>query len=80
MAVRGPTGVGAHVGQLGEHYVSGLGVSTRGRNDTPAAYGGPHDYAYVHPAVVGRLTAAALTYAFNGRRLGGRSFFPLRSS
>jgi hypothetical protein len=29
MAVRGPTGVGAHVGQLGEHYVRGPGVSTR---------------------------------------------------
>ena len=27
-----------------------------------------HDYAYVHPAVVGRLTAAVLTYVPNGRR------------
>ncbi|MGW7260242.1 hypothetical protein [Streptomyces sp. NPDC054834] len=39
-----------------------------------------HDYAYVQPAVVGRLTAAALTYAFNGRRLGGRSRFSLQES
>ncbi|AYG81283.1 hypothetical protein DWB77_03429 [Streptomyces hundungensis] len=31
MAVRGPTGVGAHVGQLGEHYVPGKSVSTLGR-------------------------------------------------
>ncbi|MGW2643250.1 hypothetical protein [Streptomyces sp. NPDC001348] len=30
------------------------------------------DYAYVQPAVVGRLTAAEFTYALNGRRLGGR--------
>jgi hypothetical protein len=29
MAVRGPTGVGAHVGQLGEHYVAAPGVSTQ---------------------------------------------------
>ncbi|WP_406443355.1 hypothetical protein OHB14_30755 [Streptomyces sp. NBC_01613] len=28
---------------------------------------------------MGRLTAAALTYAFNGRRLGGRSRFSLQS-
>ncbi|MFE0509368.1 hypothetical protein [Streptomyces sp. NPDC058964] len=38
------------------------------------------DDAYVHPAVVGRLTAAVLTYALNGRRLGGRSRFPLQGS
>ena len=29
MAARGPTGVGAHAGQPGEHYVAGKGVSTR---------------------------------------------------
>ena len=46
---------------------------------TPEAYCGAHDYAYVHPAVVGRLTAAVLTYAFNGRRLGGRSRISLQS-
>ncbi|QCN87343.1 hypothetical protein DDJ31_22290 [Streptomyces griseoviridis] len=43
------------------------------------AYSRPHDNAYVHPAVVGRLTAAVLTYALNGRRLGGRSRLSLRS-
>ncbi|MER5836572.1 hypothetical protein ABT116_38655 [Streptomyces sp. NPDC002130] len=31
----------------------------------------------MHPAVVGRLTAAALTYAHNGRRFGGRFRFSL---
>src|SRR6478609_11237840 len=31
MAVRGPTGVGAHVGQLGAHYGSVSGVSTPAR-------------------------------------------------
>ncbi|MER5213335.1 hypothetical protein ABT063_22835 [Streptomyces sp. NPDC002838] len=39
-----------------------------------------HDDAYVHPAVVGRLTAAVLTYALNGRLLGGRSCFSLQNS
>ncbi|WP_159053164.1 hypothetical protein [Streptomyces regalis] len=34
----------------------------------------------MHPAVVGRLTAAVLTYALNGRRLGGRSRISLQSS
>lgn len=43
------------------------------------AYGGPHDYAYVYPSVVARLTAAALTYVFNGRRFGGRSRISLRN-
>ncbi|CAL9491410.1 hypothetical protein SUDANB58_03262 [Streptomyces sp. enrichment culture] len=38
----------------------------------PQACAGRHDDAYVHPSVVGRLTAAALTYALDGRRLGGR--------
>jgi hypothetical protein len=37
------------------------------------AYSPVHDFAYVYPAVVGRLTAAGLTYALNGRRFGGRS-------
>lgn len=46
---------------------------------TPGAYPDTHDDAYVHPAVVGRLTAAVVTYALNGRRLGGRSRFSLRS-
>ncbi|MEU5089010.1 hypothetical protein [Streptomyces sp. NPDC021356] len=34
----------------------------------------------MYPAVVARLTAAALTYAHNGRRLGGRSRFSSRDS
>ncbi|MDH6440962.1 UNVERIFIED_CONTAM: hypothetical protein RKD50_005364 [Streptomyces canus] len=34
----------------------------------------------MHPAVVGRLTAAVLTYALNGRRLGGRSRISLQDS
>ena len=37
------------------------------------------DDAYVYPAVVGRLTAAVLTYALNGRRFGGRFRFSLRN-
>ncbi len=45
---------------------------------TPEAYSGRHDYAYVRPAVVGRLTAAVLTYALNGRRFGGRSRISLQ--
>ncbi|GAA3802367.1 hypothetical protein GCM10022403_040700 [Streptomyces coacervatus] len=49
-------------------------------DDTREAYAEGHDYAYVHPAVVGRLTAAVLTYVFNGRRLGGRSRFSLQGS
>ncbi|GHK04492.1 hypothetical protein SY2F82_62890 [Streptomyces sp. Y2F8-2] len=44
------------------------------------AYPRCHDFAYVQPAVVGRLTAAGLTYALNGRRLGGRSRISLRIS
>jgi hypothetical protein len=47
---------------------------------TPGAYSETYDDAYVHPAVVGRLTAAVVTYALNGRRLGGRSRISLRSS
>jgi hypothetical protein len=43
----------------------------------PGAYGGVHDDAYVQPVLVGRLTAAVLTYALNGRRFGGRSRFSL---
>ncbi|WP_330459141.1 hypothetical protein OIB37_20975 [Streptomyces sp. NBC_00820] len=38
------------------------------------------DYAYVHPAVVGRLTAAVRTYALNGRRFGGRTRISLQES
>lgn len=45
---------------------------------TARAYASRHDDAYVYPAVVARLTAAALTYARNGRRLGGRSRFSLQ--
>ncbi len=36
------------------------------------AYGGARDDAYVQPALVARLTAAAHTYAHDGRRFGGR--------
>jgi hypothetical protein len=54
-------------------------VSNPRRDGAPGAYGGPHDYAYVYPAVVARLTAAALTYVFNGRRFGGRSRISLQS-
>ncbi|MFJ7075837.1 hypothetical protein [Streptomyces sp. NPDC098781] len=34
----------------------------------------------MHPAVVGRLTAAVVTYVLNGRRLGGRFRVSLQSS
>ncbi|CAL9528052.1 hypothetical protein SUDANB108_04008 [Streptomyces sp. enrichment culture] len=44
---------------------------------TPGAYCGVHDDAYVQPVLVGRLTAAVLTYALDGRRFGGRSRFSL---
>jgi hypothetical protein len=47
-----------------------------GPDGSPEAYADVHDYAYVHPAVVGRLTAAVHTYVPNGRRLGGRFRFP----
>jgi hypothetical protein len=47
-------------------------MSTSLRTALAAAYAGGHDDAYVYPAVVGRLTAAVLTYALNGRRFGGR--------
>jgi hypothetical protein len=47
----------------------GVGRVNSGTEGTPAAYRGRCDYAYVYPAVVGRLTAAVLTYALNGRRL-----------
>ncbi|CAL9503182.1 hypothetical protein SUDANB1_03475 [Streptomyces sp. enrichment culture] len=53
----------------------GVGRVNSGAGRTAAAYSGPHDDAYVHPTVVGRLTAAALTYALNGRRFGGRFRF-----
>ena len=36
------------------------------------------DDAYVQPVLVGRLTAAALTYALDGRRFGGRSRISLQ--
>ena len=51
-----------------------------GPDGSPEAYADVHDYAYVHPAVVGRLTAAVLTYALNGRLLGGRSRISLQDS
>lgn len=94
MAVRGPTGVGAHVGQLEEPYGPGTCVSTpadRRRavrpkltaSSCPAVYPGSHDYACAHaqPSLVGRLTAADLPREHacaHGRRLGGRSVSPSR--
>jgi hypothetical protein len=42
------------------------------------AYGGARDDAYVYPALAGRLTAAAHTYALDGRRFGGRSRISLQ--
>lgn len=50
----------------------GVGRVNSGAGGTPAAYCGPHDDAYVHRTLVGRLTAAVLTYALDGRRFGGR--------
>jgi hypothetical protein len=62
MVARGPAEVGAHAGQLGEHYGWAYRLSTR----APDAYALAHDNAYVPPSVVGRLTAAG-TYACTQR-------------
>jgi hypothetical protein len=59
---------------------TGVGSVNPGPAGPSEAYAGRHDNAYVHPAVVGRLTAAVLTYALNGRRLGGRSRISLQDS
>lgn len=55
-----------------ENTTYGAGVCQLGPGRPPDAYPRSHDHAYVHPAVVGRLTAAVLTYVHNGRRPGGR--------
>ena len=58
----------------------GPGRVNRGPDGPSEAYADVHDYTYVHPAVVGRLTAAVHTYVLNGRRLGGRFSLPLLGS